>query len=121
MRPEVAFDRVTVMVKGAANVAAERRVLFVQGGGEVVPTEHAHRLLPAQAVTRFKCVRQMDGNVVLFAHGDRDAALRMNGTALKGMTLGEHEHPPVAAELDRRPQTGDPAADHQKVREGRRH
>ena len=82
--------------------------------------QHAHRLLAAQPMTGFERVGQMNSDVVLFAQRDRDTALCMNRTALEGMALGQHQHPTASAEFDSCTQTGDAAADDEKVGCGRR-
>ena len=81
--------------------------------------EHAHRIAPAEAVARFQRVVQMEGDVVFFAEGDRHAALRMDRAAFQRIALGQHQHPAVPAQFDRRAKARDAAADHQELRLGR--
>jgi hypothetical protein len=44
----------------------------------------------------------------------------MNRTALERMALGQHHHPTASTEFDRGTQTGDAAADDEKIGCGRR-
>jgi hypothetical protein len=57
----------------------------------------------------------MDRDVVLLAHGDGDATLRMNRTALKRMALRKNQYSAALTQLDGRTQTGDPAPDDEKI------
>jgi hypothetical protein len=73
------------------------------------------RLLPAEAAPGIQGIGQMDGDIVLLAHRDRDSPLSIARTAFKRVPLGQDQHPSVTAQLDRGSKTRDAAPDYQEI------
>ena len=75
----------------------------------------ADRLPDAEAVARLDGVIEVDGDLVLVGQDHGHAALGVLGAALRRRVLGDHEDIAVPCELDGCTETGDTAADDEKV------
>ena len=61
--------------------------------------QHTHRLSPTEPMAGLERVGQMNGHIVLFAHRYRDAALRINRTALERMAFRQHNDAAVRGSI----------------------
>ena len=77
--------------------------------------EHVHRLRQTQAVARGERVLRVKIWRVVRADCRSDAALRVAGIALARIGLGQDDDTAGLGERDRRTQTGNPTADHEKI------
>lgn len=66
-------------------------------------------------MTGLERIREVAADIILFAQRHRDTALSIHGIAFQRMALGQHQHAPRTAELDRRAKTCDAAADYEKI------
>src|SRR5512147_1523210 len=67
-------------------------------------------------MSRLHRIRQMDCNIVFLTQRHRHTPLRENGGALQRMALSQHDHPAFSAEIECRAESGDSAADNEKIR-----
>lgn len=77
--------------------------------------KNTYCLSAAQPMARLHRIRQMDGDIVLFAQRDRNTALCEDRIALERMPFGEHDHSPDPAEFQRGTKPGHSAPDDEEI------